>query len=111
MRNRKRLAAFPLTAVETLAVHQQQAPTPADQAAAARANAEQNQQIQQQREAQQRDAAVQAPTVRSTVPAAGVYPDLPNESPCFRIGTFALDAPGTLPEAVRAKGASSLPMD
>ncbi|WP_035966015.1 ShlB/FhaC/HecB family hemolysin secretion/activation protein [Caballeronia grimmiae] len=111
MRNRKRLAALPLTAVVTLAVHAQQAPTPADQAASARANAEQNQQIQQQREAQQREAAVQAPTVRSTVPTAGVYPDLPNESPCFRIGTFALDAPATLPEAVRDKGASSLPMD
>src|SRR5690349_14291347 len=106
-----KLAALSLTASVSIASHAQQGPTPADEAAAARANALKDQQVQQQREAQQRGAAVQASTVRSTVPGAGVYPELPNESPCFRIEAFALDTPATLPDAVRAKGASSLPMD
>lgn len=102
---------MPLTALVSLAVQAQQAPARADEAAAARANAEQSQQIQQQREAQQREAAVQAPTVRSTLPTVGAYPELPIESPCFRIDTFALDVPATLPDAVRIKGASALPLD
>jgi hemolysin activation/secretion protein len=84
---------------------------PADEAAAARANAEQNQQLQQQRDAQQREQTVNAPAVRSTVPKAGVYPDLPHESPCFRIDTFALDVPATLPDIARKHGASNLPLD
>jgi hemolysin activation/secretion protein len=111
MKFTRRLAAVPLTAVVSIAAHAQQAPTPADEAAAARANAEQNQQVQQQRQAQQRDATVQAPAVRSSVSTTETYPDLPQESPCFRIDTFALDVPATLPDAVRAKGASSLPLD
>lgn len=52
----------------------QQAPMSPDQAAAARANAEQNQQVQQRRDVQQRDAVVQAPSVRSDVPRAEAYP-------------------------------------
>ena len=36
---------------------------------------------------------------------------LPVETPCFRIDTFDVEVPDTLPEAVRAKGASALPMD
>ncbi|WP_134167105.1 ShlB/FhaC/HecB family hemolysin secretion/activation protein [Paraburkholderia caballeronis] len=91
-------------------VSAQQAIMPADEAAAARANAEQNR-LQQQRDAQQRDAAVQTPSVRSTVSAAAGWPALPAEQPCFRIDTFALDVPATLPDAVREKGASSLPQD
>lgn len=111
MKVRKRLAALPLTALVTLASNAQQAPTPADEAAAARANILQQQQLQQQREAQGRDAAVSAPSVRSDVPKAGTYPALPQETPCFRIDRFTLDAPATLPPASRARGASTLPLD
>jgi hemolysin activation/secretion protein len=110
MRIRKRLA-LPLTALISLASNAQHAPTPADEAAAARANAEQNQQIQQQRDAQQRDATVQAAAVRSTLPTFEGYPLLPVETPCFRIGRFALDVPTTLPDAERSKGASALSLD
>jgi len=110
MKFSKRLAALPLTALVTLA-SAQHAPSPADEAAAARANAEQNQQLQQQRDAQQREQTVTAATVRSTVPKAGVYPDLPRESPCFRIDTFALDVPATLLDMARKHGASNLPLD
>jgi hemolysin activation/secretion protein len=110
MNIRKRLAALPLSAMVTLA-SAQSAPSLADKAAAARANAEQNQQLQQQRDAQQREQAVNAPAVRSTVPNAGVYPELPQESPCFRIDTFALDVPATLPDVARKHGASNLPLD
>ncbi len=73
MKIRKRLAALPLTALVSLASNAQHAPTPADEAAAARANAEQNQQLQQQRDAQQRDATVRAPAVRSTPPTFEGY--------------------------------------
>ncbi|RZF24899.1 ShlB/FhaC/HecB family hemolysin secretion/activation protein [Paraburkholderia sp. UYCP14C] len=111
MKIRKRLAALPLTALVSLASNAQQAPTPADTAAAARTNAEQNQQIQQQRDAQQRAATVAAPVVLSTVPVAGEYPVLPVETPCFRINSFTVEVPDTLPEADRVKGASALPMD
>jgi hemolysin activation/secretion protein len=111
MKIRKRLAALPLTALVSLASNAQLAPTPADEAAAARANAEQNQTIQQQRDAQQRDATVQAPVVRSALQESEGFPLLPVESPCFRIASFALDVPATLPDAVRNKGASTLPLD
>ncbi|SDR49194.1 hemolysin activation/secretion protein [Paraburkholderia fungorum] len=107
----KRLAGLPLTAMVSLASHAQQTTTPADTAAAARANAEQNQQVQQQRDAQQREAAVNARSVRSTVKRASNRPDLPIETPCFRIDTFVLDIPATLPDLVRARGASALPLD
>ncbi|MGF6508064.1 ShlB/FhaC/HecB family hemolysin secretion/activation protein [Paraburkholderia sp. 32] len=108
MKIRKRLAALPLTALVSLASNAQ---TPPDVAAAARTNAEQNQQVQQQRDAQQRAATVAAPVVRSTAPVAGEWPVLPVETPCFRLDTFAVEVPETLPEAVRVKGASALPMD
>ncbi|WP_250473637.1 ShlB/FhaC/HecB family hemolysin secretion/activation protein [Caballeronia sp. GAFFF1] len=111
MMHRMRLVALPLTALMSLAVHAQQAPRPADEAAAARANAIQDQQIQQQREAQQRESVVQAPTVRSTVPDDHGFPVLPSGTPCFRIDTFTLEVPATLPDAVRSKGESSLPLD
>ncbi|MGV7241402.1 ShlB/FhaC/HecB family hemolysin secretion/activation protein [Caballeronia sp. M23-90] len=111
MKIRKRLAALPLTAFVSLASNAQHAPTPADEAAAARANAEQNQQIQQQRDAQQREATVQAPAVRSTLPTFEEFPPLPKEEPCFRIDTFTLDVPATLPDALHTKGASALPLD
>ncbi|EEA03645.1 Polypeptide-transport-associated domain protein ShlB-type [Burkholderia sp. H160] len=88
-----------------------QTPVPAEQAAAGRANAEQQQQVQQQREAEQRAATVAAPSVRSAVPAKESWPALPDETPCFRIDTFTLDVPATLPEAVRSQGASTLPQD
>ncbi|MFM0033348.1 ShlB/FhaC/HecB family hemolysin secretion/activation protein [Paraburkholderia strydomiana] len=107
---KKKLAALPLTALASFA-YAQQAPTPADTAAAARASAEQNQQVQEQRDAQQRAAAVNAPSVRSTVERASDWPELPVETPCFRIDSFALDVPATLPEAARAQGASAPPLD
>jgi hemolysin activation/secretion protein len=108
MKIRKRLAALPLTALMSLA-HSQQ--TPPDVAAAARTSAEQQQQVQQQRDAQQRAATVAAPIVRSAAPLAGEWPVLPVETPCFRIDSFAVDVPNTLPEVDRVKGASALPMD
>ncbi|TAL95800.1 MAG: ShlB/FhaC/HecB family hemolysin secretion/activation protein [Paraburkholderia sp.] len=111
MKIRTRLAALPLTALVSLASNAQPARTPADEAAAARANAEQNQQIQQQRDAQEREATVRAPTVRSTLSTSEGLPFLPKEEPCFRIGTFALDVPATLPDTVRSKGVSALSLD
>ncbi|WP_414146218.1 ShlB/FhaC/HecB family hemolysin secretion/activation protein, partial [Burkholderia stagnalis] len=84
---------------------------PADQAAAARANAEQDRQAQLQRDAQQREATVRAPSVRSEVPRIEAYPELPVEKPCFRIDRFTLDVPASVPDAVKAQGASALPMD
>ena len=72
---------------------QTSAPTPADTAAAARTGVEQDQLIQQQREAQQREAAVNAPSVRSTRDDAPAWPALPNETPCFQIDTFVFEIP------------------
>ncbi|CAG9222292.1 TPA: ShlB/FhaC/HecB family hemolysin secretion/activation protein [Burkholderia vietnamiensis] len=111
MKIAKRLTALPITALVSLAVHAQQAPTPADQAAAAKANAEQDRQAQQQWEAQQRAVTVRAPSVRSEVPKVEAYPALPTETPCFRIDRFTLDVPASLPDAAKAQGASALPMD
>jgi hemolysin activation/secretion protein len=111
MKIRQRLAVLPLTALVSLASNAQQAPTLADKAAAARANAEQNQQLQQQRDAHQRDATVQAPAVRSSLSRSEDFPQLPAETPCFRVDAFKLDAPSTLPESVRKHGASALPLD
>ncbi|KWE50669.1 hypothetical protein WL76_19885 [Burkholderia ubonensis] len=111
MKITKRLAALPIAALVSLGVQAQQAPTPADQAAAARANAEQDRQAQQQRDAQQRDATVRAPSVRSEVPHVEAYPALPIETPCFRIDRFTLDVPDSLPDAAKTQGASALPMD
>jgi hemolysin activation/secretion protein len=106
MENKKNLAGLPFVVLFSLAVHAQTAPE-----VAARTNAEQQQQVEQRRDAQQREAAVAAPVVRSTAPAAGEYPVLPVETPCFRIDTFHVEVPDTLPEADRVKGASALPMD
>ncbi|MFP3480339.1 ShlB/FhaC/HecB family hemolysin secretion/activation protein, partial [Burkholderia sp. SIMBA_057] len=64
-----------------------------------------------QRDAQQRDATVRAPSVRSEVPKVEAYPALPTETPCFRIDRFTLDVPASLPDAAKAQGASALPMD
>ena len=94
-----------------MAASAQQAPAPADQAAAARANAERDRQAQQQHDAQQRDAVVRAPSVRSDVPKIEAHPALPAEAPCFRINHFTLDVPNSLPDAAKAQGASALPMD
>ncbi|MCC8402848.1 ShlB/FhaC/HecB family hemolysin secretion/activation protein [Paraburkholderia sp. MMS20-SJTN17] len=109
MKSRKRLAAL-LTALVTLASNAQTI-TPADEAAAGRANAEQNRLLQEQRDAQQRAATVAAPVVRSVAPVAGEWPILPVETPCFRIDSFAVAVPNTLPKVVRARGASTLPLD
>lgn len=82
------------------------APTPADQVAAARANAEQDRQAQQQR-----DDALRAPSLRSEVSRAETYPSLTSEQPCFRIDRFAPDVPSSLPDAAKTQGASALLMD
>jgi hemolysin activation/secretion protein len=111
MKTTKRLAALPMTAMLSLTVQAQEAPTPADRSAAARANAEQDRQAQQHRDAQQREAAVHAPSVRSDVPHVEAYPPLPSETPCFRIDRIVLDVPDSLPDAAKAQGASALPMD
>ncbi|WP_322012980.1 ShlB/FhaC/HecB family hemolysin secretion/activation protein [Paraburkholderia sp. J12] len=106
MEIRKRLAALPLAALVSLAHSQQSSPD-----FAARTNAEQQQQIEQRRTTEQRAAAVAAPVVRSAAPAPGEWPVLPVETPCFRIDSFDVEVPETLPDAVRVKGASALPMD
>ncbi|WP_322004745.1 ShlB/FhaC/HecB family hemolysin secretion/activation protein [Paraburkholderia tropica] len=102
MKIRKSLAALPLSAMVALApnVHGQ---------SLGGIETEQNQ--QQRRDAQQREAAVSAPAVRSTVTKIEAYPALPAETPCFHIDRFALDVPDTLPAAAHAKGASALPLD
>ncbi|CAE6864749.1 Hemolysin transporter protein ShlB [Paraburkholderia aspalathi] len=102
------LAAYFLMLADASA---QSAPTPPDVANAARGAAQQEQVIEQQRQTQERERAVNAPAVRSTAPAAGAYPVLPSEEPCFRIDRFTLDVPALLPDAVRTQGASALPLD
>ncbi|MEM5399339.1 ShlB/FhaC/HecB family hemolysin secretion/activation protein [Paraburkholderia unamae] len=102
MKIRRRLTTLPLTALTTLAPN-----VPAQNLGGM-----ETEQIQQQRlDTQQREATVQAPAVRSTVPQAQAYPDLPQETPCFRIETFTLDVPPALSDAVRKQGASALPQD
>ncbi|CAG9267593.1 hemolysin activation/secretion protein [Paraburkholderia unamae] len=102
------MAALPLTALVALTSNAQVSP---EEAAAARANALQNQQMQQRLDAQQREATVDAPAVRSTLPKIAIYPELPQETLCFRIETFALDVPPALSETARRQGASALPQD
>lgn len=112
MNNRALLVLLlPLTSLVSNTSYAQQAANSADTAAAARADAQQQQQIQQQRDAQQRAATVTAPVVRSTAPVAGEWPVLPVETPCFRIDSFSVEVPDTLPEVERVKGASALPLD
>ncbi|MBR8036507.1 ShlB/FhaC/HecB family hemolysin secretion/activation protein [Burkholderia vietnamiensis] len=111
MKIMKGLPALSITTLMSVAVSAQQAPMPADQAAAARANAAQDRQAQQQRDAQQRDAAVRAPSIRSELPRNEAYPALPTEAPCFPIDRFTLDVPASLPDPANAEGASALPMD
>ncbi|GLU34035.1 ShlB/FhaC/HecB family hemolysin secretion/activation protein [Trinickia caryophylli] len=101
-------AALALVTEHALA---QSAPSSPDIANAARSSAQQQQLIEQQREAQQRERAVNAPAVRSAAPVAGAFPQLPAEKLCFRIDSFVLDLPATLPDAVRRQGASALPLD
>ncbi|QYD72671.1 ShlB/FhaC/HecB family hemolysin secretion/activation protein [Paraburkholderia edwinii] len=86
-------------------------PPPPDLANAARSTVQPQQLIDQQREAAERERTLNAPTVRSTAPSAEPYPKLPIEHPCFEVKSFALDVPPTLPDEVRAQGASALPQD
>ncbi len=102
MKIRKRLAALPLTALVTLAPN-----VPAQSLGGI--ETEQNQ--QQRRDAQQREAAVSAPVVRSELPKIETYPALPHESPCFRIDRFSVDVPDSLSASAHKKGASALPLD
>ncbi|KIX42781.1 hypothetical protein SY87_23740 [Burkholderia pseudomallei] len=55
-----------------------------------RTNAEQQQQVEQQRA-----VTVAAPVVRSAAPEAGEWLMLPIETPCFRIDTFGNHDLGT----------------
>ncbi len=84
---------------------------PTQSAATAAANTEQEQRLRQQQQAREREQAVQAPAVRAQQAAPAEYPELPTETPCFRIDRFALEVPQDLPEAARTKGASALPQD
>jgi hemolysin activation/secretion protein len=110
MKIKNKFSIIPLALLIPVAAYAQTPPGSGAQAAM-RANEEQQQQVQQQREAQQRAATVAAPAVRSEVPAREGWPTLPDEHPCFTIQTFALDVPATLPESIRAAGASALPQD
>ncbi len=85
--------------------------TPTQSAATAAANTEQEQRLRQQQQAREREQAVLAPAVRAQQVAPAEYPELPTETPCFRIDRFALEVPQDLPEAARTKGASALPQD
>ncbi|RKR45361.1 ShlB/FhaC/HecB family hemolysin secretion/activation protein [Paraburkholderia sp. BL17N1] len=102
MKIRKSLAALPLSAMVALASNVQGQ-------SLGGIETEQNQ--QQRRDAQQREAAVEAPAVRSTLQKVEGFPALLAETPCFRIDRFALDVPGTLSAAAHTKGASALPLD
>jgi hemolysin activation/secretion protein len=103
MKIKMSLAALPLTALATLAPIVQAEPEPGG------IETEQNQ--QQRRDAQHREATVEAPAVRSTLPKIEAFPTLPNESPCFRIDRFSLDVATELPATAQKKGASALPLD
>ncbi|RQU49655.1 ShlB/FhaC/HecB family hemolysin secretion/activation protein [Burkholderia cenocepacia] len=70
-----------------------------------------DQQARQQEEARERERTVSAPAVRSSVAASAGYPALPAETPCFRIDRFTLDVPDSLPDGLKAQGASALPLD
>ncbi|WP_080427205.1 ShlB/FhaC/HecB family hemolysin secretion/activation protein [Burkholderia ubonensis] len=70
-----------------------------------------DQQARQQEEARERERTVSAPGVRSSVAASAGRPVLPTETPCFRVDHFVVDVPDSLPDGVKAKGASALPMD
>ncbi|WP_080422399.1 ShlB/FhaC/HecB family hemolysin secretion/activation protein [Burkholderia ubonensis] len=70
-----------------------------------------DQQARQQEEARERERTVSAPRVRSSVAASAGHPVLPTETPCFRVDRFVVDVPDSLPDGVKAKGASALPMD
>lgn len=70
-----------------------------------------DQQARQQEEARERERTVSAPGVRSSVAASAGYPELPNETPCFRIDRFIVNVPDALPDGLKAQGASALPMD
>ncbi|KVN71503.1 hypothetical protein BGV62_19550 [Burkholderia ubonensis] len=70
-----------------------------------------DQQARQQEEARERERTVSAPGVRSSVAASAGYPTLPTETPCFRVDHFVVDVPDSLPDGVKAQGASALPMD
>lgn len=70
-----------------------------------------DQKSRQQEEARERERAISAPGVRSSVTASTAYPTLPSESPCFRIDRFSLDVPDALPTSVKVQGASALPLD
>lgn len=78
---------------------------------AAASNARQQQLLEQQRQAQERAAVIDAPGVRSELPDAREFPAIPEESPCFRIEVFALEVPSILSEAAQIAGASSLDLD
>ncbi|WGY71821.1 ShlB/FhaC/HecB family hemolysin secretion/activation protein [Burkholderia cepacia] len=70
-----------------------------------------DQRAREQEEARERERTVSAPAVRSSMTERVAFPSLPTESPCFRIDRFALDVPDSLPNTVKAQGASTLPMD
>jgi len=105
----RRLASALLPLSLSFQAMAQTPPAPAIDAAAS--NVRQQQLLEQQRQAQERAAAVNTPTVRSALPATDGFPALPVESPCFPIETFSLNVPKTLPQSAQTAGASSLPLD
>ncbi|WP_175996374.1 ShlB/FhaC/HecB family hemolysin secretion/activation protein [Burkholderia stabilis] len=70
-----------------------------------------DQRAREQEQARERERAVSAPAVRSSVTESAAFPSLPTEAPCFRIDNFTLDVPDSLPDTVKSRGASALPMD
>ncbi|WP_174234873.1 ShlB/FhaC/HecB family hemolysin secretion/activation protein [Pandoraea pulmonicola] len=102
------LVAALLTSPMTLSLAIAQTPAAVD---AAGTSARQQQLLEQQRQAQERAATVNAPALRSALPAADGFPALPAETPCFRINDFSLEVPPSSPPRAQAAGASSLPLD
>ncbi|WP_321840164.1 ShlB/FhaC/HecB family hemolysin secretion/activation protein [Paraburkholderia bannensis] len=102
MKIKSSLAALPLTAMVTFASGVQ---------AQSLGGIETEQNQQQRRDAQQREAAVAALAVRSTVTKIEAFPALPTETPCFRIDRFTLDVPDALPALSHTRGASALLLD
>ena len=108
MKIQKRLTALPLTALISLGVQAQVTP---QELTVRQLPTSDDVRVRQQQEAREREQTVNAPAVRSAaIPVAG-FPTLPVETPCFRIQSFVLDVPATLPDPVRLQGASALPMD
>lgn len=84
---------------------------PGNDTTAARSAADEDQRRRQQQEARERAQAIQSPGLRAPAPELLEFPEIPAETPCFRITRFLLEVPTSLSPALQTAGASSLPQD